>query len=319
MTTNGVIDVQINVQRLINLLIERFDLPISTGTKLKVGAIVARNMATGKVKGLTSEQISAEIIKDVTKAFAKFEGELYSISTYIDVNKGTEQLQKVKATNDSQYAGLSLSLDKVLTSENFAATINFILQLVDNRRSREMIRLEAGLPRNKVTDKSFRVLNSKIKSGSIQLEQGPAGRTLPRNRKILVKELKIIYGQLQKYGYSEGEYIALLAAKLGVKAGAKLVGSRVTPTQKKVLKGTSLVAAGGATGAILGLLGRNSEREKIYNEAGIPDNDLAKQALNSIIKDARSGKLKLPPGRYEQRRLVINETRKRYKVMEGRK
>ena len=197
MTTNGVIDVQINVQRLIDLLISKFDLPISTGTKLKVGVIVARNLASGKVRGLSKEQISSEIIKDVGKAFAKFSGEDYLPFHYINVDEGTRQLQAVQ---DSQYVGISLSLDKILTSENFAATVNFLLKLVENRRSREMIRLEAGLPRNKITDKSFRVLNSKIRSGSIQLEHGPAGRTLPKNRKILVKELRSIYNQYQKYG-----------------------------------------------------------------------------------------------------------------------
>ena len=200
MTTNGVIDVQINVQRLIDLLISKFDLPISTGTKLKVGVIVARNLASGKVRGLSKEQISSEIIKDVGKAFAKFSGEFEPLSHYINVSEGTQRLQAIKAMEDSQYVGLSLSLDKILTSENFAATVNFLLKLVENRRSREMIRLEAGLPRNKITDKSFRVLNSKIRSGSIQLEHGPAGRTLPKNRKILVKELRSIYNQYQKYG-----------------------------------------------------------------------------------------------------------------------
>ena len=200
MTTNGVIDVQINVQKLISLLIERFDLPVSTGTKLKVGVIVARNLASGKVKGLSREQVSAEIIKDVGKAFAKFGEEIIPLPAFVNVNEGTKQLQKIKAVENSQYVGLSLSLDRVLTSENFAATVNFLLKLVENRRSREMIRLEAGLPRNKITDKSFRVLNSKIRSGSIQLEHGPAGRTLPKNRKILVKELRSIYNQYQKYG-----------------------------------------------------------------------------------------------------------------------
>lgn len=160
--------------------------------------VISGEMLKARSQGYSHRQIAYVV---AAKAHAVF-GEKVQVEEEPEVLTAQQAVEVVEAKmgNGGEYVGISLALDKVLTSDNFAATINYLLSLISQRRSKEMIRLEAGLPRSKETDKAFRVLNAKIRSGTVQLEGGAAAKAAPRNRKILVRELRKTYDQVQKFG-----------------------------------------------------------------------------------------------------------------------